>query len=66
MITSQGFRDLKVYQLAFKLATKSSMTRSIFLSRKDIPSPIKFVARQEALQRTSVRDTARSVILKCL
>lgn len=67
MITSQGFRDLKVYQLAFKLATE------IFNDSKHFPveeryslTEIKFVARQEALQRTSVRDTARSVILKCL
>jgi len=34
MPTSQGFRDLKVYRLAFRLAMEFIMNQNIFRERK--------------------------------
>ena len=66
MITSHGFRDLRVYQLAFKLAMGSSLKQNTFQSRKNIPSRIKFDAPQGVLRQILARGIERSFTLKCL
>ena len=66
MITSHGFRDLRVYQLAFKLAMEIFIEQNTFLSRKNIPSQIKFDVLQGVLQQILARDIERSFTLRCL
>jgi hypothetical protein len=65
MPTSQGFRGLRVYQLAFKLAME------IYNESKHFPpeekySLIKFVVLLEVWQRTLGRDIGGSSIQRCL
>ena len=49
MPNAQGFRDLRAYQLAFKLAMEIFQESKISPRRKSILSPIKFDGRREAL-----------------
>jgi hypothetical protein len=66
MTTSHGFRDLRVYQLAFTLATEIFKESNTFHLRKDIPLLIKFDAHREVSPLISVKAIARSVTRKCL
>ena len=65
MPTAQGFRDLRVYQLAFKLAME------IFQESKSFPKEEKYSLTDQirrasrSVARISPRATARNSIPKC-
>ena len=65
MTTSHGFRDLRVYQLAFTLATEIFKESNTFHLRKDIPLLIKFDAHREVSPLISVKAIAKSVTRNC-
>lgn len=65
MVTSHGFRDLKVYRLAFELAMQIFEESKHFPQRKFIPSLIRFAAPLGVSQLTSARVTEKSVTPKC-
>lgn len=59
MPTPQGFRDLRVYQLAYQLAME------IFHESKDTRCPTRFVEPPEVWPLTSQKAIARSATPKC-
>ena len=66
MPTSQGFRGLRVYQLAFKLAMEIYHESKKFpRARNNIPSPIKSAALREAWPVILVRVTGENFIRRC-
>ena len=65
MPASQGFRGLRVYQLAFNLAMEIFHQSKNFPAEESTHLRTKFVGLREAYLRTSEKDIGENNIPKC-
>lgn len=63
--TLKGHRDLKVYQLAYKLAMDIFRASQSFPNEENIPSQIRSAALPEVLPPISQKDSVNDSIPKC-